>query len=91
MSVEIIKFIFSNFWIWLGFVVLACCVLKYMVDLVNAIRAKRKVRVYKADDRWQVLVENASCEDVEAALIRQELRENLDEQMRAKEAKSDET
>lgn len=40
---EFLKFIFSSPWIWLGFLILVCCVLKYMVDLVSALRAKRKV------------------------------------------------
>lgn len=38
---EFLKFIFSSPWIWLGFLILVCCVLKYTVDLVSALRAKR--------------------------------------------------
>ena len=34
---EFLKFIFSSPWIWLGFLILVCCVLKYMVDLVSAL------------------------------------------------------
>ena len=30
---EFLKFIFSSPWIWLGFLILVCCVLKYTVDL----------------------------------------------------------
>lgn len=82
---EFVRFIFSSPWIWLGFTVLICCVLKYAVDMINAIRAKRKVHTYKTKDGWQVLVTNASRDDVEAAMVRQELREHLDEQMRKKE------
>ena len=37
---EFLKFIFSSPWIWLGFLILVCCVLKYAVDLVNALRGK---------------------------------------------------
>lgn len=58
---EFLKFIFSSPWIWLGFLILVCCVLKYAVDLVNALRAKRKVHTFKTSDgSWQVLVENAT-------------------------------
>ena len=58
---EFLKFIFSSPWIWLGFLILVCCVLKYTVDLVSALRAKRKVHTFKTSDgSWQVLVENLS-------------------------------
>ena len=80
------KFLFSSPWIWLGFLILVCCVLKYMVDLVSALRAKRKVHTFKTSDgSWQVLVENATHNDVEAAMVRQELREHLREQLKDKE------
>ncbi len=83
---EFLKFIFSSPWIWLGFLILVRCVLKYMVDLVSALRAKRKVHTFKTSDgSWQVLVENATHNDVEAAMVRQELREHLREQLKDKE------
>ena len=83
---EFLKFIFSSLWIWLGFLILVCCVLKYAVDLVNALRAMRKVHTFKTSDgSWQVLVENATHNDVEAAMVRQELREHLREQLKDKE------
>lgn len=83
---EFLKFIFSSPQIWLGFLILVCCVLKYMVDLVSALRAKRKVHTFKTSDgSWQVLVENATHNDVEAAMVRQELREHLREQLKDKE------
>lgn len=83
---EFLKFIFSSPWIWLGFLILVCCVLKYMVDLVSALRAKLKVHTFKTSDgSWQVPVENATHNDVEAAMVRQELREHLREQLKDKE------
>lgn len=83
---EFLKFVFSSPWIWLGFLILVCCVLKYMVDLVSALRAKRKVHTFKTSDgSWQVLVENATHNDVDAAMVRQELREHLREQLKDKE------
>ena len=86
---DFIRFIFSFFWIWLGFIVLVCCVLKYTVDLVSALRAKRRVFTSRENEHWIVRIENASHEDVEATLVRQELRENLDAQMKAKEEQHD--
>lgn len=83
---EFLKFIFSSPWIWLGFLILVCCVLKYTVDLVSALRAKRKVHTFKTSDgSWQVLVENATHNDVEAAMVRQGLCEHLREQLKDKE------
>lgn len=70
----------------MAFLILVCCVLKYTVDLVSALRAKRKVHTFKTSDgSWQVLVENATHNDVEAAMVRQELREHLREQLKDKE------
>ena len=83
---DALRFIFSSFWIWLGFTTLVAVVLKYLVDLVSALRAKRKVHTFKTSDgSWQVLVENATHNDVEAAMVRQELREHLREQLKDKE------
>ena len=83
---EFLKFIFSSPWIWLGFLILVCCVLKYAVDLVNALRAKRQVHTFKTSaGSWQMLVEKATHNDVEAAMVRQELREHLREQLKDKE------
>lgn len=85
---EFLRFIFSRPWIWLGFTILVCCILKYAVDLVNALRAKRKVHTFKMNDgSWNVLVENATRDDVEAAMVRQELREHLREQKREEDVK----
>ena len=86
MSNGVFEVYLSSPWIWLGFLILVCCVLKYMVDLVSALRAKRKVHTFKTSDgSWQVLVENATHNDVEAAMVRQELREHLREQLKDKE------
>lgn len=76
---EFWRFIFSSFWIWLGFITLVAVVLKYLVDIIKALRNARNVHTYKTKDGWQVLVTNASHDDVEVAMVRQELREHLDE------------
>lgn len=81
-----LQFFFSSFWIWLGFTFLVCCVLKYAVDLVKAIRAKRKVQMFKKDGMWQMSIENASLDDVEATLVRQELRETMEAQRKEKQS-----
>ena len=35
---DALRFIFSSFWIWLGFTTLVAVVLKYLVDAIKAIR-----------------------------------------------------
>lgn len=52
---EFLKFIFSSPWIWLGFLILVCCVLKYTVDLVSALRAKRKAESSHIQDERRQL------------------------------------
>lgn len=69
---EFIRFIFSSFWIWLGFVTLVAVMLKYLVDLVKAIRSKRNIKVYNFGDRQTVEIENATDKDVAAAVTKSE-------------------
>ena len=43
---DALRFIFSSFWIWLGFTTLVAVVLKYLVDAIKAIRNTRNVKIY---------------------------------------------
>lgn len=65
---EFIKFIFSSFWIWLGFTVLVCCVLKYLVDLVSALHPTRKITVRDLTNSRSIEIQNASYTDLMLAL-----------------------
>ena len=42
---DALRFIFSSFWIWLGFTTLVAVVLKYLVDAIKAIRNTRNVKI----------------------------------------------
>lgn len=65
---EFIRFIFSSFWIWLGFLVLVCCVLKYLVDLVTALHPSRQVTVRDLSNSRSIEIKNASGADLMLAL-----------------------
>lgn len=65
---ELVKFILSGFWVWLGFVVLVCTVSGGIVEIIKACKRNRKVTAYRIGTRWHVTVENASKEDTITAM-----------------------
>ncbi len=65
---ELVKFILSVFWAWLGFTVLAYTVFAGIVAIINACKRNRKVTAYRIGNRWHIQVENASKEDVMTAI-----------------------
>ena len=64
-----LRFIFSSFWVWLGFVVLVCVVGGVVVTVVKTCKHSRKITTYRVGERWYITVEEASKEDVEQAII----------------------
>ena len=56
---ELLQFVFSSFWVWLGCVVLI---------VAAGVRQKRKVSVYHVGDVTRVEVENAGRADIPAAV-----------------------
>ena len=60
---EFLRFIFSSFWVWLGFVVLVAA-----AEIVKAIRPARKIAVYRTGDVVRVEVEGAGRGDIPAAV-----------------------
>ena len=56
---ELLQFVFSSFWVWLGCVVLI---------VAAGFRQKRKVSVYHVGDVTRVEVENAGRADIPAAV-----------------------
>lgn len=72
---EFLKFIFSSPWIWLGFLILVCCVLKYMVDLVRCTPAQSRKVHHIQDKRRQLagcLLRTLRTMTLRPRLIRQE-------------------
>ena len=65
---EILQFIFSSFWVWLGFVVLIVAAGEAVAGVVKEFRQKRKITVYSTGDVMRVEVDNAGRGDISAAL-----------------------
>lgn len=65
---EFLRFIFSSFWVWLGFVVLVAAAGGAVVEIVKAIRQARKIAVYRTGDVVRVEVEGAGRGDIQAAV-----------------------
>ena len=66
---EFLRFIFSSFWVWLGFVILVSMVGGGIIELVKTCKRNRKVSGYRVGQRWKLDVENASADDVQHAFI----------------------
>ena len=66
---EFLRFIFSGFWVWLGFVILTAMVGGGVIKLVKACKRNRKVEGYRIGERWHIEIENASAEDARSAII----------------------
>lgn len=65
----VLRFIFSSFWIWLGFTTLIAVVLHYLVDAIKAIRNTRNVKIYTFENgNRTVEIENATKADVADAI-----------------------
>jgi hypothetical protein len=66
---DALRFIFSSFWIWLGFTTLVAVVLKYLVDAIKAIRNTRNVKICTFENgNRTVEIENATKADVADAI-----------------------
>ena len=59
---ELLQFVFSSFWVWLG------CVVLIVATAAAGFRQKRKVSVYHVGDVTRVEVENAGRADIPAAV-----------------------
>ena len=66
---EFLRFIFSSFWVWLGFIIMLSMIGGGMIELVKACKRNRKVSGYRVGQRWKLDVEKASAEDAQNAFI----------------------
>lgn len=72
--IEVLQFIFSSFWIWLGFTTMVAVVLKYLADAIESICRGRKVKIYNFENGYQTVeIENASLADIEAIIAAKKL------------------
>lgn len=63
---EVMKFIFSGFWIWLGTLILVCGTLNGVAEIVKAFRKQRSVKVTNFKDGMSfVEVTGLAAEDYE--------------------------
>lgn len=65
---ELLQFVFSSFWVWLGCVVLIVAAGEAVATAAARFRQKRKVSVYHVGDVTRVEVENAGRADIPAAV-----------------------
>lgn len=65
---EIIRFVLSGFWVWLGAVILILTIVEAVVQIVKAVHVPRTVEAYKIGERWHVKIEGARRGDVAEAL-----------------------
>lgn len=65
---EIIRFILSSFWIWLGFLILIVAAGSAVVEIIKAIHPTRKIDAYRIGERWHIEIDGAGRGDVAAAI-----------------------
>ena len=66
---EFLRFIFSSFWVWLGFVILVSMTGGGVIELVKACRRNRKVTVVRMGRSIHTTIENATKDEAQNAVI----------------------
>lgn len=66
---EFWRFIFSSFWVWLGFVILVSMVGSGVIELVKACKRNRKVTVVKMGASVHTTIENATKDEAQNAVL----------------------
>lgn len=66
---EFWRFIFSSFWVWLGFVILVSMIGGGVIELVKACRRNRKVTVVRMGRSIHTTIENATKDEAQNAVI----------------------
>lgn len=62
---ELIKFIFSGSWIWLGCFAMLVFTLSGITSIIKAVKPNKKISVFPDKDGGQnAVIENATLEDV---------------------------
>lgn len=62
---DFLQFIFSNFWAWLGFIVLMLFAMSGILQVVKCLpKTGRRITVHKFGDKWYFTIDNANDMDV---------------------------
>ena len=64
---EIIRFVLSDFWVWLGAVILILAIGQAAVEIIKAVHPAR-ISAYKIGDRWRMEIDGARRGDIAAAI-----------------------
>ena len=64
---EIIRFVLSDFWVWLGAVILILAI-GQAAEIIKAVHPARKISAYKIGDRWRMEIDGARRGDIAAAI-----------------------
>ncbi len=66
---EFLRFIFSSFWVWLGFIVLIAVAFGGVQETVKVCKRNRKVPGYRIGNNWRFEIEGASKDDAMTAIM----------------------
>ena len=66
---EFLRFIFSSFWVWLGFMLLVSMVGGGVIEQVKACKRGRKVTVVKMGASVHTTIENATKDEAQNAVL----------------------
>ena len=65
---EFIRFVFSSFWTWVGFLILIGAVGEAVASIVKAAHTPRKIEAYRIGNRWHVQIDGARRADIAETL-----------------------
>lgn len=65
---ELLQFVFSDFWIWLGSFCLLYCILDKLADIVRACKRNKAIHIYEGPSGRTITVDNATEADIRKAL-----------------------
>lgn len=72
---EFLRFIFSGFWVWLGFLILVSAVGSIIIGVAHAAGSKRTVHVYEGKWGRHITVDGADDEYIRKVLGNQDAGE----------------
>ena len=79
-AIEFLRFIFSSFWVWLGFLILVSMIGGGVIELVKACKRNRKVTVVRMGASIHTTIENATKDEAQHAVLSAAYAPNGEEQ-----------